>query len=153
MAEAQTQQVAAGYGILQLCWRAEGDDAPMIDDGEALAQRVGFFHVVRGQQNGFAAVVVLANDLPEKQARLRIESCAGLIQEKHLWIVHHGARDGESLHHAAGESAHNLVGAVGELEALEERCGATAALVRTEAEIGAVKNKNFPRRQGKIKVG
>ena len=125
----------------------------MIDDGEALAKRVGFFHVVRGEQNGFAALVVLANDFPEEQTRLRIEARAGLIQKKHLRVVHHGARDGKTLHHSAGESTHDLIGAVGELEALEERRSATVALVRAESEIGAVKNQNLASGQSKIKIG
>ena len=121
LAEAQAQQVSAGNRSLQLARRAQRDDAAVIDDGQALAERVGFFHVVRGEQNGFAALVVLANDLPQEQTRLRIEAGAGLVEKKHLRIVHHGARDGKPLHHAAGKAAHHLVGAVGELEALEQR--------------------------------
>src|SRR5580692_8780017 len=125
----------------------------MIDDGEALAEGVGFFHVVRGEQNGFAAAIVFANDLPQQQAGLRIETSAWFIEEKHLRIVHHGARDRKTLHHAAGKSANDLVGAVGEFEALEQRGRAMVALVRTEAEIGAVKNEDFARGQRKIEVG
>ena len=125
LAEAHAQQISAGHRRFQFVRRAESDDAAVIDDGEALAERVGFFHVVRGQQNGFAALVVLANDFPEQQSRLRIEAGARLVEEEHLRIVHHGARDGEALHHAAGESADHLVGAVGQLEAVEKRCGAT----------------------------
>jgi len=37
----------------------------IIDDGKPLTQRVGLFHVVRGQQNRFSALVVFANDLPQ----------------------------------------------------------------------------------------
>src|SRR3984957_6279115 len=153
LAEADAYQVPARHGSLEFCRRAQRDDAAVIDDGEALAECVGFFHVVRGEQNRFAAAVVLANDLPQQQARLRIETSAGLIQEKYLRIVHHGARDGEALHHAAGESTHDLVGAVSELEALEERCRALVALVRAEAKIGAVKSQNFARGQRKIEIG
>jgi hypothetical protein len=51
---------------------------------------------------------------------LRIEAGAGLIQEKYLRIVHHGAGDRESLHHAAGKSAHDLIGAIGEFESFKE---------------------------------
>ena len=125
----------------------------MIDDGEALAECVGFFHVVRGKQNSFAALVVLANDFPEQQACLRIEAGAGLVQEEHLRIVHHGAGDGETLHHSAGKTADDLIGAVGELEALEKRFRALVALVRAETKIGAVKNENFASRQRKVEIG
>ena len=101
----------------------------MINDGQALAKRVGFFHVVRGEQNGFAALVVLADDLPQKQARLRIETGAWLVEEENLRIVHHGARNRKPLHHAAGKTAHQLVGAVGQFEAFEQNFGALGAFV------------------------
>ena len=100
----------------------------MIDDGQTLAQGVRLFHVVRGQQDGLAALVVFANDFPKKQSGLRIEAGAGLVQEKNLRVVHHGARDGETLHHAAGESANHLIGAVRELEAIEQRLRALGSL-------------------------
>ena len=77
-----------------------------------MRQRVSLFHIVRGQQDRLAALVVFANDFPQQQPRLRIEPGAGLVEKKHLRIVHHGARNGETLHHAAGESAHHLIGAV-----------------------------------------
>ncbi len=146
LAEADAHQVSAGNGRLQFLRCAQRDDTTVIDDSEALAEGVSFLHVVSREQNGFAAAVVLANDLPEKQARLRIQSRARLIKEKHQRIVHHGACDGESLHHAAGKSADDLVGAIGELEPLEQRGSAIVAFVGTEAKIGAVKSKNFASR-------
>ena len=88
----------------------------MVDDGQAVAERVGFIHVMGGEHDGFAGAVVVADDLPEQQARLRIEAGGGLVEEQHFGIVHHGAGDGEPLHHAAGEVAHHVVGAVDELE-------------------------------------
>src|SRR4029077_14120509 len=103
--------------------------------------------------NGFAAAVVLADDLPQKQACLRIETGTGFIQKKHMRVVHHGARDGKALHHSAGESADDFIGAVGELESLEKRCGARIAFVRAEAKVGAVKSENFASRQRKIEIG
>ncbi len=112
----------------------------VIDDGQPLAERVGLFHVVRGQQDGFAELVVFANDLPEQDAGLRIESGAGLVEKQDLRIVHHGARDGEALHHAAGKSAHHLIGAIGELEFFEQCVGALVAFFGGDAEVGAVED-------------
>ena len=65
----------------------------MVHNSEPLAERVGLFHVVRGEQHGFAELVVFANDLPEQDARLRIEAGAGFVEEQNLRIVHHGAGD------------------------------------------------------------
>src|SRR6266478_8670517 len=125
----------------------------VIDDGEALAERVGLFHVVGGEQNCFAALVVLADDLPEEQASLRVQAGAGLVQEKDLRVVHHGAGNGEALHHAAGESANHLIGAIGELEAVEERFSALGTLVRSKAKVGAMEDQNLAGGQGKIQIG
>src|SRR5438105_15426557 len=61
-AETEAQQVAAGNSGLQLLRSAESDDTAMIDNREAFTERVGFFHVVRGEKNRFAALVVFADD-------------------------------------------------------------------------------------------
>ncbi len=144
-AQPKAQQVPARDGRFQLLRSSQRNDAAVIDNRKAFAERVGFFHIVRGQQNRFPAVIVFADNLPQEQPGLRIQSGTGFVQEKNLWVMHHGARDGESLHHTAGESANHLVGAIGELEALEERFGALGTFVRGKAEIGAVESKNFAR--------
>src|ERR1700704_6060877 len=124
----------------------------MIDDGQTLAQGVSFFHVVRGQQDGLAALVVFADDFPKKQSGLRVQAGTGLIEEKYLGIVHHGARDGETLHHAAGESANHLIGPVTEFEAIKQPVRTLGSLPRIEAEIGAVEEQNFASGENKIKI-
>ena len=58
-----------------------GYDLAVIDDGDTLAQLVRLFHVVRGQHDGLAEAVVVANDLPQQEARLRIEARGGLVEE------------------------------------------------------------------------
>src|ERR1039457_6865611 len=40
--EAQAQQVAAGNGGFQFLWRALRDDAAVVDDGQAVAQGIGY---------------------------------------------------------------------------------------------------------------
>jgi hypothetical protein len=100
----------------------------VIDDGQALAQPIGLFHVMSGQQNGPSRMVVFANDLPQENPGLRIEPGARFVEKQDLWIVHHGAGNGKPLHHASGEAAHHLVRAFGELELLEQRVGALISL-------------------------
>src|ERR1700694_5088903 len=151
-AKAEAQEEAAGNGSLQLLRGSQSDDAAMINDGEALTQRVGLFHVVNGQQNRFAALVVFADDFPQEQTGLRVQASTRLVQEKDLWIVHHGAGDGEALHHAAGESTNHLIGAISELEALEKGFRTLGAFVRGKAEIGAVEGQNLTRGKREIKI-
>ena len=152
-AKAEAQEEAAGNGSLQLLRGSQSDDAAMINDGEALTQRVGLFHVVSGQQNRFAALVVFADDFPQEQTGLRVQASTRLVQEKDLRIVHHGASDGETLHHAAGESANHLVGAIGELEAVEKSFRTLGAFVRGNAEIGAMEGQNLAGSKRKIQIG
>src|SRR5690242_4570928 len=99
----------------------------MIDDRKTLAERVGFFHIVRGEQDRPAFLVVLTNDFPKQETRLRIETNTRLIQKQNLRIMHHRTRDRDALHHSSRKAAHKLVGAISQLEALEERRCALAA--------------------------
>jgi hypothetical protein len=52
-----------------------------------------------------------------------------------LGVVHHGTRAGEALHHAAGESANHLIGAVTEFEAIEQRVRTLGSLLGIDAEV------------------
>src|SRR5216684_9370198 len=124
----------------------------MIDDGQTLAQGISLFHVVRGQQDGLSPLVVFADDFPKKQAGLRVQPGTGLVEEKYLGVVHHGARDGEALHHAAGESANHLIGPVTEFEAIEQLVRTLGSLLGIDAEVGAMKEKNFASGKRKVKV-
>ncbi len=78
-AEAEAQQVAAGNGGLQLLGSSQCDDATVVDDRETFTERVGFFHVVRGEENGFAALVVFADDFPQQQTGLWVQAGAWLV--------------------------------------------------------------------------
>ena len=40
--------------------RALGDDLAVVDDGQAVAEALGFVHVVGGEQHGAAALLELA---------------------------------------------------------------------------------------------
>src|SRR3984957_2617498 len=67
--------------------------------------------------------------------------------------MHHGSGDGEPLHHAPREAAHQLVGAVAELEAVEQRVRFLRSLLGVDAEISAVEEENFASGQSKVEVG
>src|SRR5208283_176394 len=114
--------------------------------------RIRLFHIVRGEKNGFSALVVFADDLPEQQTSLGIEAGARFVEEKNLGIVHHGASDGEALHHATGKSTHHLIAAVAELKAIEQGVGSLGTFVGVQAKVGAVKEQNFASGERKIKI-
>ena len=52
-----------------------------------------------------------------------------------------------------GKAAHHLVAALGEFELLEQRVGALVSLLRSNSEVGGVKNENLAGRQRKIQIG
>ena len=54
----------------------------MVDDREPVAELVGLLHVVRGEEDGLAVGVQLAEDLPQRDAALRVEAGGGLVEEE-----------------------------------------------------------------------
>src|SRR6202521_187571 len=151
-AKAEAQEEGDRNGSRQLLRSSQSDDTAVINDGEALTQGVGLFHVMGGQQDRFAALVVFADDFPQEQTGLRVQASTGFVQEKDLRIVHHSASDGEALHHAAREAADHLVGAIGELEALEKGFRTLGAFVRGKAKIGAVEGEDLAGSKRKIQI-
>src|SRR6185369_16639417 len=97
--------------------------------------------------------MVLANDLPEQNAGLGIESGARLVEEEHLWVVHHGASDGKPLHHAAREPAHELIAALGKLELFQQRVGELIALPGAESKVSTVEDEDLTRREREVEIG
>src|SRR5208282_723271 len=75
------------------------------------------------------------------------------VEEQHLRVMHHGARDRNALHHSAGKPAHELVGTIRQLEAIEQAIGALCALVRTQAEVRSVEKQNLASGKTEIQVG
>src|SRR5258705_3068353 len=111
----------------------------MINDRKALAQGVSLFHIVSCQQDGFATLVVFADDFPKKQSGLRIQPRAGFVQKKHLRVVHHGTRDSETLHHSAGESTNHLIGSITQLETINQCVRTHGSISGIKAEVSAMK--------------
>ena len=76
----------------------------MVDDGDALAELIGLFHVVRGEQDRLPVGVEVVEDLPHGDAALRIEAGGGLVEEQHGRSMHDGAGDHQPLRHAARQA-------------------------------------------------
>ncbi len=66
---------------------------PMVDDGHAIAQLIGLFHVVRRQHHRNPLLAQPAHRLPHRNAALRIEPRAWLIQKQHLRMVRNRPRN------------------------------------------------------------
>jgi len=46
--------LSSGVGLYQLPWGALGQDAPLVEDDEAVTQLFGLLHVMGGEEHGDA---------------------------------------------------------------------------------------------------
>ena len=82
----------------------------VIDDRDAVAQLVGFVHVVRRDEHRQVALRLdPLQHLPHGDARDRIEAGRRLVEEEDARLVHQAARDLDAPPHAAREVLHLLV--------------------------------------------
>src|SRR5579885_2206015 len=69
----------------------DGDDTPMIDDGDAITI-FGFFHIVGGHKDREPGFLTQAQDmLPDTAPRLRVKPDGWLIQKERLGFVQQAA--------------------------------------------------------------
>ena len=110
-----------GTDGLQLEGRVEGLQLAVVDDGDAVAELVGLVHVVRGQEDGEIALGLdLAQHLPDRHPRHRVEAGGGLVEEEDPRLVHEAAGDLHAPAHAAGEVLHRSRPPLGELHGREQ---------------------------------
>ena len=101
-------------------------DAPAVDDGDVAAQALGFLQIVRGENDGGAAIVDLAQELPHRAADLDVDPGGGLIENQQPRLVHQRARDHQAALHAAGQAARDAPAPLPQLQLLEVLLGALA---------------------------
>src|SRR5579864_4288546 len=95
----------------------------MVNDGQTIAEALGFVHVMSGEQHGAAIALEGADDVPELAAALGIEAGRGLVEKENLRIADEGGGDREALTLSAGELAHPGVGFLSELQLFEDFVG------------------------------
>ena len=78
------------------------DDVAMIDDGDAIAEALGFFHVMRGVDDRSALAAQFLDHFENTVARLRIDAHGGLVEQHHARAMHQPGRHVEAPPHAAG---------------------------------------------------
>src|SRR6266567_4816211 len=89
--------VGTGHALLKFHRGAEGNEISVIDDSDAIAETVGFFHVVRGEQHGeVARFLEVVEYLPHGDAGNGVEAGCWLIEEEDVRIVDQAARDFEA---------------------------------------------------------
>ena len=105
MADRKLDDVFAADRRDELLRGAEGDDAAMIHDGDAVAEALGLLHVMGGEDDGAAGLLELVDQVPEMAAGLGVEAGGGLVEKEQFRVAHQGAGHGQALLLAAGETA------------------------------------------------
>ncbi len=72
--------------------RALADDFAVVDDGDAIAEALGFFDVVRGEDDSFLVALELFDDVVDLTANLWVEASSGFVEENDFGIVDEGDR-------------------------------------------------------------
>src|ERR1035438_4376038 len=122
----------------QISRRALGNDLPVIHNCQAVAQALGFIHVMRGEQHGAAIALKSANDVPKLAPALGIESRGRLVEKQNLWIANQRRRYGQPLALPARELSHPRVGFLGQLQLLENFFGRARLAVETGEEFNGL---------------
>ena len=110
-----------GIDALSFSGESSAFELAVIDDRDAIAQLVGFVHVVRRDEDREVALLLdLLQHLPDGDARDRIEAGRRLVEEEDARLVDQAARDLDAAPHAARQVLHLLVGPLRELDGLEQ---------------------------------
>ncbi|AAW73634.1 phenol hydroxylase [Xanthomonas oryzae pv. oryzae KACC 10331] len=114
----------------QFAHRPMGDDLAVVDDGQVAAQVLGFFQVMRGQDDGGAGGVDVLEHAPHVAADFDVHTGGGFVQDQQARLGHHGAGDHQPALHAAGERAAHHLGLFPQVRAAQfhfgQRLGLTA---------------------------
>ena len=106
---------------LERARRALGDDPPAVDDPDPVGEDVGFFEVLRGEEDRDAVLLREAGDLdPERVPALRVEPGRRLVEEEDRRPVEEREREVEPPLHPARVRPHLPVGRLRQPDSLEQ---------------------------------
>src|ERR1700677_4232407 len=84
--------------------RIERYQLSMIDNGDAIAEAIGFVHVMSSNEHGeIAGVLKVVEHLPDGHTGDGIEAGGGLVEKEDAGIVNQAARDLKTPPHASGK--------------------------------------------------
>jgi len=133
--------------------RVEREETSTVDERDAIAELVGFRHIVRRHDDGASLRMEVAQNLPQRIPRLRIEPDRRLVEEEDRWLVDQRARDHEPLLLSTAQLVDFRLRFVGNFEPFEQRRRATSGLARVDPEIGGVVDQILPNIERAIGIG
>ena len=107
----------------------------MIDDRQAVAERLGLFHVMRGVEHASAGTDLLAHQLSQAHAALGINADRRLVKQQRLGPMDDAAGEVEPALHATAEALDRLTRAIDKADDLEH-LGHAALQIRSAQAVG-----------------
>src|SRR6266851_6687034 len=138
-AQVELVELLRSHGALQRSWRVLHENFSVVDDRNAVAEFVGFLHVVRRQHNGNALLPQASHRVPHGNTALRIESRARLVEKENLGTMCNGAGDLNALGKAARELCRISVGSFRQMKLREQLLRSLSRLCAGKPEVAAVK--------------
>src|ERR1035437_2688693 len=129
----QHEHAVAADALLQFAERPFRQQPPVINDADALAQRLRLFEIMRRVKNRRAGGSQVADEFEDIQPRLRINAHRRLIKQQQFWTMQQRAAEIDATLHAAGISFHRILRTVGERERFEQFRRARFGVARTQA--------------------
>src|SRR5262249_5092614 len=123
-------RVAAG-ALLEFPRRTQSDDLAMVHNGDAVAETLSFFDIVRGHQNGFSITAELFDDVVDFATHLGGETSGRLVEKENARIIDQRHGQGETLLLATGELAVKGIALFFQAKTLEEFLGIASPLIKT----------------------
>src|SRR5258708_39933991 len=102
----KVDEFLCAHTLFQVRGSIANQNRSMIDNGNAVAQVIRFFHVMRGQHDCYSSREKLANAIPKSEPPLRIKSRTRLIEKKTFRIMSNGAGDLHSLRQPSRKFPH-----------------------------------------------
>src|SRR3989441_627967 len=124
--EAERDHVPDADLALELVGGALSQDAPVLDEGDLVAELLRLAHVVRGQDDGRPPLATEGSDLsPQADGDVRVEAQGRLVEEEDLGVIEQRLGEGEPLLETGGERVVLGLGVRPQLALLDELVDAT----------------------------
>src|SRR3569833_3100295 len=119
----QLQQVARGIA---------GDDPAALQHGDTAAPRLGFFQIMRGQEDGMPFTVEAADEFPQRAAQVDVDPGSRLVEYDDRRLVHQRLGHQQATLHATRQVLRVLVGMLGKIEVMHDLVDPAVVVLETK---------------------
>ncbi len=137
---------------MQFFGRTLGDDAPGADDGDAAAELLGLFQIMRRQEDRHSVGIEGAKPLPQLEAQLDVDAGGRLVENQQLGLVNQRASQREPAFLTARDFRVLEMRVRGKPEALEQHVGALVDLLAAQTVVAGGVNENVAQREVPVEV-